>query len=354
MPKMYRFQECYQKTRTMVRDARFMWTLPKTRYIQRLSMVMGKDGPNRMHYGEIKRLRSALRQSARGTKTSEGTTIVNGCENVHASFRSVLTGSNSWSSYGLSERVAAIKMLRHMYLVKARGGQEVWVYSPPKKYTEWVYDELEGFGSKTNLAYWTNRQSEVYSRADKKAMGDATQLAQKWAMSCIAKLGSPDERTLQVIHRWFLGSGRDDDDAKRWAPYLLGGMKKIAAVLNSHKLVLSDEPIDRNGGGWKDYAFVYKGEQMSVIYIQKATLDAAKGSKMWDAALTIIHELSHRELNTDDHRYGDDGGKLGPSSGAGALSERQAYTNADNWGYFAADMNRALRRSWRNYVSAGV
>jgi len=345
---MDRFETCYHRTRYQVANYKFFKSLPKYTFSKNLALAMGKDGPNRLHYGVIRALRYAIRQSRSNSNKSEGEVIVAGCENITDQ-----SWSGWWnsSSYALVDRVSAIKMLRHMYLVKARGGQEVWVYSPPKRYTEWLYDEFDGLG-KAGLATWADQRRQVYSRADKKAMGDATQVAQNWAMKCIAKLGgTPSAATATKIKRWFLDGSATDAEVKRMAGKLQAGYKKIAAVLNGNKLVLSDEPIDRNGGGWKDYAFVYQDEKMSVIYIQKATLDAAKGSKMWDAALTIVHELSHRELKTDDHRYGDDGGDLGPSSGANALSEAQAFDNADNWGYFSADLNRELKKSWRKYVS---
>ena len=119
-------------------------------------------------------------------------------------------------------------------------------------------------------------------------------------------------------------------------------------MLSSNRLVFSDDPLDRAKGGWKDYAFVYQWETINVIYIQGATIECATGTKMWKAALTIIHELSHREMGTDDHRY-DDNGKLAPR--AGLLSADKAIDNADNWGYFATAVNNELRRSVRNAVA---
>ena len=99
---------------------------------------------------------------------------------------------------------------------------------------------------------------------------------------------------------------------------------------------------------------------MNVIYIQQATLSAALGAKMWDAALTIVHELSHRELKTPDHRYADQGPiSLGSTKGpislgsTKGLSTKKAITNADNWGFFAADLNNALSNGVRQ-TSSGL
>jgi hypothetical protein len=343
---MNKFEQCYKKSRFAVKNLEFFKSLPKQEFDADLSLVMGKDGPERKHNAYLNKLRAAIKESGRQSNKSEGEVIVAGSEKSKGK---TLSGKLFGWTQDATDRAAAIKMLRHLYLVKARGGQDVWVYSPPRAYTEWMHDELDGLDKK-GLETWLSQTVETYSDQDKTVMGDATQIAMRWCMACIAKLGKSDAATEAVIKRWFLkgGDAKDIDKARK---KLLAGFKKIANVLNSNKLVLSDEPIDRNDGGWKDYAFVYKSERMSVIYVQNATLQAAKTGKMWDAALTLVHELSHRELGTDDHRYGDDGGNLGPGSGATALSERQAMTNADNWGYFAADMNGALQNGWRSYVS---
>jgi len=345
--EMSKFEQCYKRTRFIVKNLDFFKSLPKENFKANLSLVMGSDGPRRRCHTYLDQLRAAIKNSRRDTNKSEGEVIVVGCGASKAkSVGGLLLG---WT-VDLNDRCAAIKMLRHLYLVRMRGGQNVWVFSPPVNYTEWLYDELTGL-DQAGLEIWLSEDDEVYSHSDKKAMGDATQQALRWSMFCINALGEPNAKTQAVVKRWFCAAGADEKAVKNVSKKLLSGFKKIACVLNSNKLVLSDEPIDRNGGGWKDYAFVYKSERMNVIYIQSATLAAAKGGKMWDAALTIVHELSHRELGTDDHRYGDDGGKLGPGSGDGALSEKQAITNADNWGYFAADLNGGVQNGWRTYVS---
>jgi hypothetical protein len=235
--------------------------------------------------------------------------------------------------------------------MKMRGAQDVWVYAPPKAYTEWLYDEFDGL-SKSGLESWSSEDEETYSESDKTAMAEACQMALCWSMKCQAKLASPNDTTKALVRKWFCDPGADDKAVDKAARKLLSGFKRISAVLNSNKLVLSDEPIDRAGGGWKDYAFVYKGEKLNVIYVQGATLASAKGSKLWLAALTIVHELSHREVNTDDHRYDSDG-KLSPGAGTGALSAAHALDNADNWGYFAADLNGGLP-SGKSLTVAGV
>lgn len=338
---MYKFEQCYAASRDELKKSTAFEKLPNAKKCVDLSLVFPEQGPKRTHYSVLTQLRRTLSSSAKKSSQSEGELLVAACGGASDSAVDKLVR-------GLNEEVAALKMARHMYLVHMRGGADVWVFSPPVNYTEWLQDEFKGLGNK-GLATWASQSSEVYSKQDKKAMGDATQIALAWVMKCMSKLGTPDDATNTVIKRWFCASAPTDDEVKTLAAKLLRGFSKIAAVLNSNLLVLSDEPIDRNGGGWKDYAFVYKSEKMHVIYIQKATLNAALGNKMWDAALTIVHELSHRELGTDDHRYADDG-PLSPASTTG-LTVAQALDNADTWGFFAADLNGAITSGVRNKAS---
>jgi hypothetical protein len=62
---------------------------------------------------------------------------------------------------------------------------------------------------------------------------------------------------------------------------------------------------------------------------------------MWLCAETIIHELSHHEMNTQDHRYDDAG--LKPNSATFPFAK--AIDNADSWGYFALDLAGYLSKA---------
>ena len=43
-----------------------------------------------------------------------------------------------------NERAATLKMLKHLYRYSKRGAQDVWIYSPPREYAKWIYDEMKG------------------------------------------------------------------------------------------------------------------------------------------------------------------------------------------------------------------
>lgn len=84
---------------------------------------------------------------------------------------------------------------------------------------------------------------------------------------------------------------------------------------------------------------------MPVIYIFKMFLDYGRmndlgvRSTLWQCAKTIIHEISHKLLGTDDHAYGVNGIKPGTS-----VTKENAIKNADSWGIFALDVAGYLPR----------
>ena len=104
-----------------------------------------------------------------------------------------------------------------------------------------------------------------------------------------------------MIAKWFIAGGEGDPVIPKVKDRLLDGFKKISVMLGSNKVIFSDEPLDRNSGGWDDYAFVDTNERLQAIYIQKATLEAwSSSSEKWMATLAIVHEISHKVVGTDD------------------------------------------------------
>lgn len=341
------FTECYKKAMPIAKDLSFFSSYSGALEVGNLGIVMGSDGPKRQHAERLRNLRIAIALERLGTNKSVGEIIVKAAEGAGTS------GVGAWVksffvTYSLEERAATLKMLAHLYLRHRRGAQDVWIYSPPVDYKKWVFDEVTGL-TKTKLATKLEKEDEVYSARDFGVLGESTTMALAWSMKTGIKLAGPDAATKKIVKFWFLRSGASDDDVTAACKTLAKGFAKITKVLNSNKLVLSDEPIDRNGGGWKDYAFVYKSEKMDVIYVQDATLKSGKSGHMWLAALTLIHELSHREVNTADHRYDSDS-KLSPQS-TGGLTPAKAIDNADNWGYFAAELNGMLMPGKKKSVS---
>jgi hypothetical protein len=232
-------------------------------------------------------------------------------------------------------------MLKHLYLVRQKGSQDVWVYAPPKAWKAWVFDEIKGTDASTRKKL--QQETEVYSAKDRAVMADALQEAAAWCQKVQLALGTPAGE--EVVRRWFLGKDGTAQQLTQAIDTLRDGFKKIDTLCRSGKLVISDEPGDRHGGGWKDWAFVYNHESMNVLYLQGAFLKAGNSGNKTMCALTIIHELSHKLLNTQDHRYDYDGLKPGRD-----IAVAKAIDNADSWGYFAADAVGMLSASDRKRV----
>jgi hypothetical protein len=250
----------------------------------------------------------------------------------------------------VADRAAALKMLAHLYQEMNRGGQDVWIYAPPKAYTTWIFDEIKGSADnmKTKLA----ANDEVYSGADRTVMVSALDQARKWSLDAVTKLAAADAATKGVVKRWFADADTSDADLTNAMTTLKDGYKTIANLCSSSRLVFSDDPIDRvkvydkkkNKVGWDDWAYVKTSEKMDVVYIQGAFLKAGATGKIWKCALTIVHELSHREVKTDDIMYDYQG--LKPDKAK--FPHKKALKNADSWGYFATDLAGCLAETDRN------
>jgi hypothetical protein len=250
----------------------------------------------------------------------------------------------------VADRAAALKMLAHLYQEMNRGGQDVWVYSPPKSYSTWIFDEIKGSADKIKGKLAAN--DEVYSSGDRAVMLSALDQARKWSLDAVTKLAAKDAATKTVVRRWFADEDTDDGDITNAMETLKDGFKKIVKLCNSSRLVFSDDPIDRlkvydkktGKVGWDDWAFVKTSEKMDVVYLQGAFLKAGATGKIWKCALTIVHELSHREAKTDDIMYDDDGIKPHKKK----FPHKKALKNADSWAYFATDLAGCLAETDRN------
>lgn len=331
-----RFSSAYAKARRTVNNYEWpgSWeTLLKQTW--RVPSLMSKDGLEYAHASGLDKLRETI------------------TTNSKYSAAEVIAGAASGERKGIlgalgigkgSDCAATLKMLKHLYFERKRGGQDVWVYSPPKHYKKWIFDEIKGSpeSMKAKLAH----EDEVYSEAQKKAMADALQMALRWSKMAMMltsmpfALGPWDSRP--YIKRWFAVPGSTEAQIEQVRKKLAAGYKKIAAVCNSHRLIFSDEPLDRAGGGWPDWAFVYSSEKIDVVYLQNEFLEASRDGRLWECALTIIHEISHRELKTDDHAYADQK-CIRPDKKH--FSTKTALDNADNWGFFATDVAGQLPKN---------
>jgi hypothetical protein len=219
------------------------------------------------------------------------------------------------------------------------------VYAPPKIYTKWIFDEVKGA---TELALNTvlgKAEDEVYSESQREMMSNALQTARKVCLDAVVKLASPNTATVAVIRRYFGNAASTDTELATVAETLRAGYQRIAGACGASSVVISDEPVNRCGGHWKDWAFIYRAEAMSVIYLMGAWVrkaDEATPSNqapLFRCARTIVHELSHKQLCTEDVVYGPKG--LMPE-GSSALTPAYSLHNADSWAYFSMDVTGNL------------
>lgn len=290
----------------------------------KLKALLGDDGPDDGRAGVLKEIRDKLDAVGKGKgKPAE------------EAAKEILRASNP-SAAGFQDRAALLKAMKHFYFVRRKGNQKIWVVDCPKDYDQWTFDLFAG-KSKVELQAKLKHEREAFGSGHRTLMSNALQLARKWSSDIVVKLGTPDKSTLKIVRRWFHFGPTTDQATKKTAAILLDGFKKISALCNSTRVIFSDRPHKR-AGNTNVYASVNARDAMPVIYIFKLFLDN-KGptGKLWLCALTIIHEISHKLIDTEDIRYDDDGLKPRLS-----FSKKKTINNADTWGYFAADMVGAL------------
>jgi len=267
----------------------------------KLKQLLAADGPKADKAPVLRELRTKLKDAAKGA-----------AKPAEAMAEEILKASCSGNN-GFQDRAALIKSMKHFYFVRKKGNQKIWVVDNPKLYTRWTYDLFQGKNT-TDLKTTLQSEEEVFGENNRKMMSDALQLARKWSMDIVRKLSSPDEATLKIAKRWFHTSRAREKAVNKSVATLLAGFKSICATCNSTTVIFSDRPHKRAGGASDSvYASVNAGDNMPVIYIFKLFLDsgAKDGSgqigKLWLCALTVIHELSHKLVGTDDIQYDDDG-----------------------------------------------
>jgi hypothetical protein len=242
----------------------------------------------------------------------------------------------------IDTRCALLKMLKHFYLASSAGGQSIWIADNPTAYSKWTYDLFDG-KSEHAIKEALTHNTELFGAGNRKLFAEAFTLARKWSMDAVARLGSPDAATVDLVKRWFGVATADNlDSVVQWISMSFGW---ISQACNASTVIFADDPPGRSQHKNAYAATNFgKDEAMRVIYIYKSYLefsqkDRAGGRpKLWNAALVIIHELAHREIGTDDKKYNWQGIKPGRR-----FKPEDAIWNADSYAYFAADLAGVLK-----------
>jgi len=331
------FTEVYEKSIALLKTKSFddSWKTIESD----LKTLLQEDGPDASKAEVLVSLRTQLNKAAKG----KGVAAV-------AMADEIVKASKDGAA-GYQERAALIKTMAHFYMVQRKGNQSIWIVDQPKAFTKWGYDLMSG-KSTPELKSELQKTEEVFGVSNRKMMSDALQLARKWSCDVQVKLATPDAKLKATVSRWFHEEGAKDEDITATIATLLDGFKKITATCNSTRVIFSDRPHLRASGKYDNtYASVNAGDAMPVIYIFQVFLQSGRRNvfgqipKLWLCALTVIHELSHKLVKTEDKRYDDDG--LKPGAG---FPSADALNNADSWAYFAADLVGALSTGTINRV----
>lgn len=332
--------QVYQKVKGVITNQKFEgdWQSFMKDSVKAASLL-ADDGPSSANADGLDKLRTKLTESAKSSGKNGGSTTAG---KVIVSASKPGTPDAKWA-----ERAATMKMLKHLYRHSKRGAQDVWIYSPPKSYSKWIFDEIKG--TEEAITTTLEKEDEIYSDSDKNVMCDALKIALACSQKTEKLLCDGEAETLKVVKRWFAESATTEEQTKEDVKTLLAGFKKITNLCNSNKLIFPDDPNDRKSSTKyeKLYGSVWPGGEGSfpVIYLAGAFKKAGNSGKLWLCAETIIHEASHLEVRTKDHRY--DSAGLKPGSG---FPRTEAIENADSWGYFCIDLCGYLSKSDRENV----
>ncbi len=325
------FTEAYDKGLQLLKSKCFDARWAKIE--ARLKALMAHNGPNDGEAAVLDNIRQEL------------DTAADGADDPSQAQAEEMMELARKADHGYQDRAAFLEMLRHFYFVRLTHNQRIWVLDGSLSFHQWVFDEFDGLTRHELTRKLAMEPFLAFGSNDREMFAEALQRARKWSMQIIADLGHPDHDTLDVVRRWFHTADSSEARVKATAKTLLDGFKKIAAVCNSTNVIFSDDPPNRgkhaDGKSW--VASVTSADKMPVIYLYGSFLKNARKNvfgrypRLWFAALTIIHELSHKLIKTNDLRYDYNGLKPGKS-----ITPGDAINNADTWGYFAADQVGAI------------
>ena len=337
------FSEEFNYQKSILDSYTNKYSAPLKNVMIAINSLMTSDGFDRKFAGQLDGLRLALMVKER--------------EKIYSS-----VGADSSKAMTNTQAILAslVKFLRHVYLVKAQGAQEVWVISTPKVFCKYISNQI--YDVRNNpllLAASIAEIDERFTEQQKKALGEATNVAMKWCQATLIELSlahlSSKSRAKRIVRRWFTGDSADEKDVDACISELTAGIRKVMSVISSNKVIYTDMPTIRTSTDTKDknlaaaLAFVYAGnyEKIPIIYIENGFFNNSAGimpeRDYW--ALTVIHEITHLELSTKDHKYDFDG--LRPNKN---ITPAQAIKNADSWAYFCANAAKALSNSTLNKV----
>jgi hypothetical protein len=336
--------------------------------IRRLYQLMDATGFDAGRAGALSELRAQLAGGGAGA----------GGRGVVAEDRAILSAVGALSDNDATPvearakmRAAALKLLRHVYLLNRSGNRKVWIVSLPTQLADWPSDDLNARAN-TQAAVRTllRANSEIFNWESKRHLASATRHALAWghrarmvlanaANAGTARASRESAGALDLVRRWFADPATTAADLNTYVGTLSQGFRNIVARLNRGHFVLTDWVPLRNATAAADigflnseaFTFASSGEGMDVVYIERSFFvdhpgNVLGGHKNWTRV--IVHELTHLVCGTEDvnignARYAWYG--IGPHAG---FPGSAAIRNADSWAFFCADCAGVLTDSERS------
>jgi hypothetical protein len=331
--------------------------------VKRLRNLMGTDGFDAAEAAALVDLRILARGQAGGKKTTED--------------RGLLEAVGAWSENlngavddKAKMRAAALKLLRHVYLLNASGNRKVWVVSLPNGFRDWPSDDFNSrTTSQASVRQLLASTGEIFSAERKKNLANAAQYGVAWchktasvlanaAKGAQGKGGGSGSESLAIVKRWFADPATSNADLAGYISTLHKGFNDIIARLGRGHLVFSDWVPLRPGTTQDEldfldseaFTFASSGEGMDVVYIERSFFtdhpgNVLKGQTNW--VRIVVHELTHlvcgtTDVNIGNARYAWYG--IGPHAG---FPGSAAIRNADSWAFFCADCAGMLTEAER-------
>ena len=252
---------------------------------------------------------------------------------------------------GAVKAAAAAKLFRHCYRVNRIGAQTVWVVSQPASYTQFTTDEIwTARNSPIQLQNKLNDVNEFYSAAERGQLSSAAARVRRWcqrAMMSATRARAPGVDRTRALG-WFGAPNMATVIEDAIITELETGFRRMRDRVDENRIIFADDPTERGNDG--TLAFVDTEERMRCIYVKRHFFQTPQTrfnlQVYW--AVTVLHELSHRVLDTDDHKY--DHAQIGirPAHHIG-----HAINNADTWAYYAADVSGHLNAGQITWLRTG-
>jgi hypothetical protein len=292
--------------------------------------LVGADGFEVGKASVVDDLRKKLAKAAAHGDNEAVSLFKAGGENLSGS------GPGATVDADLARRLGALKTLRHTYLLKKFGGHRVWCVALPTSFTDWPHEALQG-GLGAATAKLDDR-AERFTAEQRKHLSQASQLGLKWVHQAMSVAGNPKHKgNFEKLARWFADGKSKDADMVVAAGVLNAGLKKVTRMLKSGHLIYTDSVSERGTAENEGTeAFVW-GDSLDVVYIEEeffGNQNSLSGLTNW--ARIVVHELTHREVKTEDFAYEHEG--INPKK----LGAAKALKNADSWAWFCADCGGAL------------